>query len=178
MPRILLTVIMENQNLLAEIDPEMENNQIMEVTGSAPGAINLQDTIQIPAEIQNENLNDSLLDLSEVQLQTRLDTRTNGPDFEGGNEQNPPTHTDYEKSKHPQSPRSTEARTVPRVRRELQSLGSYNNLGTEEMPTEQTGRRRRSVPIQTLQAKFDFYEQEANSPELYLPQVRSRGDDR
>ena len=46
------------------------------------------------------------------------------------------------------------------------------------MSAEQIGRRRRSIPLQTLQSKFDFYEQEANSQELYLPQIRTRGDER
>ena len=70
---------------------KMENYQIIAETGSALGAINLQDTIQVPPETQNENLNDSLLDLSEVQLQQHLDSQINEPDTEGVR-QNPPTH--------------------------------------------------------------------------------------
>ena len=63
----------------------MENNQITSETESALEAITLQETRhmeQVPPETQNENLNDSLLDLSEAQLQRHLDSQTNEPDTE------------------------------------------------------------------------------------------------
>ena len=196
----------------------MEENQIIAETGSALGAINLQDTIQVPTETQNENLNDSLLDLSEVQLQQHLDSQTNEPDIdldtentetrtplqkvmdqEGreikdrlqkrwqdrkqeenrsdqteevtgkGGRQYPPTHTDYEKSKHPQT---MEGRTRTKGNRELQNLGSHNRKGSEETPTETLHRRRRSIPLQTSEKDFKFYEGKADLAYDNLPFIR------
>ena len=109
----------------------MENNQIIRETESALEAIALQETRQIEQneEEQNEIFHDSL---SEAQLRQQLDDPDSGSQIqgnmtEGGSGQNPPTHTDYEKSKHPQPLQNAETRTVPRVRRELLNLGSYND---------------------------------------------------
>ena len=95
---------------------------------------------------------------------------------EGGSRQNPPTHTDYEKSKRPQSSQETEVRSVDRMRRELQNLGSHNTRGMEETETGITHRRRRPIPLQTLISEFDFYEQKADSAESYLPNARTEED--
>ena len=76
--------------------------------------INLQDTVRIPQEEEERNggLNDSILDLSEVQLQERLDRQTNelenGRNAVDGNTNNPPTHTDHEGSERHQLLRETE----------------------------------------------------------------------
>ena len=96
---------------------------------------------------------------------------------EGGNGQYPPTHTDHEKSKHPQPIQNAETRTGPRVRRELQNLGSYNGAGMEEIETTQLNRRRRSVSIQKLRSDYDFFKQRADEAEEYLPHARTPGDE-
>ena len=96
---------------------------------------------------------------------------------EGGDRQNPPTHTDYEKPKQHQSNQDVEARSATRARREIQNLGSHNSAGTEEIATGQLGRRRKSVSLQSLRADLDFFKQRANDAEEYLPQFRIPGED-
>ena len=155
----------------------MENNQITTETELALEAITLQETRQLEQneEDQNEIFHDSL---TEVQLQQQLNESQILENMaEGGNGQNPPTHTDHEKSKHPQPIQSTETHTAPRGTRELQNLGSHNGAGMEETATTQLSRRRRSVSIQALKSDYDFFKRRADDAEEYLPQARTPGDE-
>ena len=152
----------------------MESDQQIAETEKAVSDMDLQDTVRIPLdeEEQEEIFHDSM---TEEQWKQQLGVPTSGTE-ESRVGQYPPTHTDEEEERQPQLSRDTEARSGRRMSREIQMLGSYNTRGTEETELGTLTRRRRPVPLKELIPEFEFYEKKADSLEVYLPLARTEDD--
>ena len=152
----------------------MESDQQIAETGLAVADIDLQDTVRLPLEEdeREEMFHDSM---TEEQWKQQLGVPTSGTE-ESRAGPYPPTHTDHEKSKQPQSSQDAEDSSGRRMSREIRMLGSYNTRGTEENEME-TLPRRRPVPLRELITEFEFYERKADSAESYLPNARTGEDD-
>ena len=153
----------------------MESDQQIAETGMAVSEMDLQDTVRIPLdeEEQEEIFHDSM---TEEQWKQQLGVPTAGIE-ESRAGQYPPTHTDEEGERLPQLLRDAEAGPERRVSREIQMLRSHNTKGTEEMEVETLQRqRRRATPLKELIQEFEFYERKADSLEVSLPHERT-GDD-
>ena len=130
----------------------MESDQQIAETGLAVADMNLQDTVRLPLdeEEQEEIFHDSM---TEEQWQQQMVVPTSGTE-EGRAGQYPPTHTDEEGERQPQLSRDTEAGSGRRMSREVQMLRSHNTRGTEETELGTLTRRGRQVPLRELKHEF------------------------